>query len=59
MNWIDVKERLPENGKKVRTKIDDSNGARNEQILKREGNLWFLADGSMYEYYTPTHWSEL
>lgn len=19
-------------------------------------NLWFLPDGSMYVYYTPTHW---
>jgi hypothetical protein len=29
---------------------------RMEQDLQRIGNLWFLADGSMYVYYTPTHW---
>jgi hypothetical protein len=24
--------------------------------LKRQGNLWYTPDGSMYVYYTPTHW---
>lgn len=40
----------------VLTKIDDEQGPRNEQKLKRQGNLWFFPDGSMYVYYTPTHW---
>ena len=40
----------------VETKIDDEKGVRNVQPLKRQGNLWFYPDGSMYVYYTPTHW---
>ena len=46
------------NGRVVETKIDDAKGLRNEQPLKRQGNLWFFPDGSMYVYYTPTHWRE-
>lgn len=57
MNWITCKDRLPENGVAVDTKIDgDGKGCRNEQVLKRQNNLWFFEDGSMYVYYTPTHW---
>lgn len=59
MTWIDVKHQLPENGVVVKTKIDDQKGVRNEQNLKRSGNLWFFPDGSMYVYYTPTHWKQL
>lgn len=40
----------------VETKIDDGNGCRNEQRLRRQGRLWFFPDMSMYVYYTPTHW---
>jgi hypothetical protein len=40
----------------VETKIDDAHGVRNVTTLKRIGNLWFVPDGSMYVYYTPTHW---
>jgi len=40
----------------VLTKIDDGAGVRNEQVLKKQGNLWWFADGSMYVYYRPTHW---
>ncbi len=47
------------NGIVLMTKIDDENGIRNEQELKRSGNLWFVPDGSMYVYYTPTHWRYL
>lgn len=38
----------------------DENGERNEQSLKRmAGNkLWWVPDGSMYVYYTPTHYLE-
>lgn len=43
----------------VMTRIDDERGIRNEQPLKRHGNLWFFADASMYVYYTPTHWRPL
>jgi hypothetical protein len=43
----------------VLTKIDDENGCRNEQQLKRQGRLWFIPDMSMYVYYTPTHWRAL
>lgn len=43
-------------GVEVLTKIDGANGVRNVQTLVRRGNLWFFADGSMYVYYTPTHW---
>lgn len=47
------------NGEKVLTKIDDDNGERNVQPLKRDGNLWWVPDGSMYVYYRPTHWKHL
>jgi hypothetical protein len=43
----------------IETKIDDENGVRNVQPLKRiagTGRLWWVPDGSMYVYYTPTHW---
>jgi hypothetical protein len=51
-NLIDT---APEN-EVVQTKIDDEKGVRNEADLKRICGLWFLPDGSMYVYYTPTHW---
>jgi hypothetical protein len=44
-------------GVEVMTKIDDARGVRNETTLKRRGNLWWFPDGSMYVYYTPTHWA--
>lgn len=54
--YIACADQLPPNGKIVMTKVDDANGVRNEQELKRSNNLWFFPDGSMYVYYTPTHW---
>jgi hypothetical protein len=57
MNWIKCSNRLPETGVVVNTKIDDEKGCRNEGKLKLVRNLWFHPDGSMYVYYTPTHWS--
>jgi hypothetical protein len=42
----------------VDTRIDDSRGPRNEALLFRQGSLWFLEDGSMYVYYTPTHFRD-
>jgi hypothetical protein len=46
-------------GVPVLTKISDERGDRNEQPLVRKGNLWWFVDGSMYVYYTPTHWASL
>lgn len=57
--WIATADELPDQGILVETKIDDVNGVRNEQSLRREGRLWFVPDGSMYVYYTPTHWREM
>lgn len=59
MEWIKTTQRLPNDGEIVLTKIDDGNQVRNLQKLKRENRLWFLSDGSMYVYYTPTHWKPL
>lgn len=54
--WIRCVDQLPMEGEEVWTKIHDQDGVRNEQTLKRQGRLWFFPDGSMYVYYTPTHW---
>lgn len=54
MDWKPTSE-APE-GIVVETKIDDREGVRNVQTLKRRGRLWFVPDGSTYVYYTPTHW---
>lgn len=43
----------------VMTKIDDKNGVRNEGALYKNKNLWYIPDGSLYVYYTPTHYREL
>ena len=65
MNWKRCADELPPADILVMTKIDDSDGCRNEGMLKRyqrEENtrsLWFVRDGSMYVYYSPTHWREL
>ena len=62
-DWKRCSDQLPPLDVEVMTKIDDSKGCRNEQALKRyqrEPNtrsLWFYPDGSMYVYYTPTHWA--
>lgn len=52
--WMEI-ETAPENVV-VATKVHDADGVRNQQRLKRSGRLWFYPDGSMYVYYTPTHW---
>jgi hypothetical protein len=57
--WIECSKQLPPDGEIVETKIDDRDGVRNEQPLKRSGNLWFVSDGGMYVYYRPTHWKSL
>lgn len=55
--WFKISETEPKDGETVRTKIDDAYGARNEQRLRRQGRLWFVPDGQMYVYYTPTHFT--
>jgi hypothetical protein len=57
--WIKCEYIPPVNGEVVMTKIDDENGVRNIQRLKKVGNLWWHPDGSMYVYYTPTHWRSI
>ena len=55
VEWFDI-DTAPEN-EVVLTKIDDADGVRNVTTLKRRGRLWWFADGSMYVYYSPTHWA--
>ncbi len=55
MNGWQTRETAPE-WDVVETKIHDKDGERNHAQLRRRGNLWFFPDGSMYVYYTPTHW---
>lgn len=57
--WISVRDKLPAEGELVRTMIQNSKGIHNEAFLRRKGNLWFLSDGTMYVYYTPTHWKPI
>lgn len=54
--WKSIKEENPPKGRIIKTRIDDAHGIRNEQELKWDGKLWWLPNGSMYVYYTPTHW---
>lgn len=54
--WRDISS--APNKKVVMTMISDIHGMRNQQELKRDGNLWWTPDGSMYVYYQPTHWRE-
>jgi hypothetical protein len=54
--WISCEEAMPKDGLTVLTKVEDERGLRNIQKLKLNGRLWWLADGSMYVYYRPTHW---
>lgn len=52
--WHEAK--LAPLGEVLETKLDDEHGERNNQLLIRNGRLWFFPDMSMYVYYTPTHW---
>jgi hypothetical protein len=57
--WTPIaKDSMPPEKQVVMTKIDDGNGVRNEQTLYHMRGLWWFPDGSMYVYYTPTHWKE-
>jgi len=55
-------ESAPE-GVEIETKIDDEYGERNVQTLVKRTRepgrtrpMFWTPDGSMYVYYTPTHW---
>ncbi len=52
MDWNQTKWSLPDEGRVVDTISENGNPGR----LKRQGNLWFYPDGSMYVYYTPKFW---
>jgi len=56
MNWISVKDRLPDDGVIVQVLQSKRRVVTN---LERHGNIWFSPDGSMYVYHTPTHWMPL
>lgn len=56
IKWKRTDYILPDEDIVVETKISDEYGERNHAKLKRIGNLWFVADCSMYVYYKPTHW---
>ncbi len=44
-NWIPLTEyNSPKDGELVMTKIDDKDGERNVQSLKKQRNLWFVPD---------------
>ena len=58
MEWNKVSVCLPPENEVVDTKIEDRKGVRCERRLFRSGNLWFIEDGSMYVYNTPTHWKK-
>lgn len=58
IEWWHPISTAPE-GVEVKTKLMDGMGSRNEQTLRRKGNLWWFPDGSMYVYYTPTHWKPM
>lgn len=61
MNWQTI-DTCPE-GVEVMTKIDDAVGERCVQTLVKRTRepgktrpMFWIPDGSMYVYYTPTHW---
>lgn len=64
--WRDIASDPPPDGVVVETKIDNDGGDSMVQPLKRVTRepgktrpLWFIPDGSIYVYYTPTHWRPL
>jgi hypothetical protein len=57
--WISVSDQPPPPDTTVETKIDDKDGCRNVTRLMLIGRMWYVPDGSMYVYYTPTHWRPL
>lgn len=58
-DWTHVEKAIPEDGRIVMTKLDDTRGCRNEQPLKLIKRLWYVPDEAIYVYYVPTHWRPL
>ena len=56
--WIAISEQLPPENIPVDTKIHDSRGERNHQVMVFHSNLWWI-DHSVHVYYTPTHWRRI
>lgn len=54
--WRRIDTQPPPQNTVVETKILDHHGERNIADLKLVDRLWWFPDGSMYIYYTPTHW---
>lgn len=54
-NYKRVDREAPPEGVVVETVTDTGFVSQ----LKRQGSLWFIPDGSMYVYYTPTLWREV
>lgn len=53
-------------GVPILTKIDDEHGVRNVQRLVKRTRIpgetramYWTEDGTMYVYYTPTHWQSV
>lgn len=60
VDWTKTADQLPHDGLVVGTMIHGPGEVpHNVQPLMRRGNLWFFPDGSMYVYYTPTHWKRV
>ncbi len=57
--WIVTGDKLPPEDVTVLTKIDDTQGCRNEMKLAWHGGIWFFPDSLERIYYEPTHWSYL
>lgn len=38
--------------------VDTMDSGGHVQSLRRNGNLWWFPDGSMYVYYVPKFWRE-
>lgn len=46
---------LPRNGELVMVRTPGGD----ERLLRRDGTLWFVPDGSMYVYFAPVAWRPL
>lgn len=51
-HWTPTAQERPPEG----VVIDAMDSGGHVQKLKRQGNLYFFADMSMYVYYVPTFW---
>ena len=51
-DWKHTATELPEND----VVVDAMDSGGHVQDLKRDGNLWWFPDGSMYVYFTPIMW---